>query len=337
MASKTRRKITQYEVARQAGVSQTTVSMILNNSTTVAIPEETRQRVLAVIQELGYIPDRTARSLRTNKTYTIAAVIPDITNPFYPAFVRGIQDVTRRNAYDLVIYNTDGAADEEQNCLCSVRQNKMDGLIIVPFHLSTTELRDLNIPVVQLVQKPVTSPEIHSIFIDNAAAAQAVVSHLLERGHTRIGMIAGAADTPPRGNRVLGYQQALAAHHLKLDEILIRGGDFTVNGGYQAMRELLRLSPRVTAVFAANDLMALGALRAIREAGLSVPQDIAVAGFDDIPAAQLVFPPLTTVTQFQDKIGRRSAEMLFQQLNASPGEPVQAVEMPFALIVRAST
>jgi LacI family transcriptional regulator len=150
-------------------------------------------------------------------------------------------------------------------------------------------------------------------------------------------MIAGEENTPPRQNRILGYQQAIADHHLPLDEILIRGGDFTEKGGYETMREILRLDPPVTAVFAANDLMAMGALTAIREAGLRVPQEVAVAGFDDIPAAHLVTPSLTTITQYQQNIGQRAAEMLFERLNGSESGAPRSIEMPFSLIVREST
>jgi LacI family transcriptional regulator len=331
------KKPTQYDVAQRAGVSQATVSHILNNSHAISIPEETRQRVQSAMAEIGYIPDRAARSLRTSKSYTLAAIIPDITNPFYPTFVRGIQDITKGNEYDLVIYNTDGVLKEEQHSLTSVKQNRVDGLIVVPFHLTEEELLGANIPVVQLIQKPTEPLLLDSIFIDNVAAARMVVAHLIERGHTRIGMIAGEENTPPRQKRILGYQQAIAQHHLPLDEILIRGGDFTEMGGYETMQELLKLTPPVTAVFAANDLMAMGALCAIREAGLRVPQDIAVAGLDDIPAAHLVEPPLTTITQFQQDIGRRAAEMLFERLNGSEIGAPRAVEMPFSLIVREST
>ena len=330
------RRPTQFDVAERAGVSQTLVSNILNQSLATSIPDETRERVLKAMQEIGYIPHRAARSLRTNKTYTIAAIIPDITNPFYPLFVRGIQDITKANDFDLVIYNTDGLIEEEQNCLCSIRENRVDGLIIVPFHQTDDDLREIGIPLVRLIQKPTQPVAFDSIFIDNVAAAHAIVHHLIERGHTRIGMIAGEEDTPPHENRILGYQQALSEHHIPLDKILIRNGDYSETGGYQAMQELLKLSPSVTAVFAINDLVAMGALTAIRESGLRVPDDIAIAGFDDIPAARLVFPPLTTVTQHQEQMGRRAAEMLFERLNGDVLDDARTVEMPFSVIVRES-
>jgi LacI family transcriptional regulator len=174
------------------------------------------------------------------------------------------------------------------------------------------------------------------IYIDNARAAYDLVSYLLERGYNCIGMIAGEEDTPPRLGRIRGYSRALAERNIHLDEILIRGGYYHQSGGYQGMRDLLSLSRRPNAVFAANDLMAMGALVAVREAGLRVPEDIAIAGFDDIPAAALVDPPLTTVTQFQDQIGRRATEMLFERINGTAPEEMRAVEMPYQLIIRKS-
>src|SRR5262245_56230237 len=138
-----RRRPTQADVARHAGVSQTTVSHVLNQSGTIAVPEETRQRILAAVEALGYIPDRTARSLRTRKTYTIASIIPDITNPFYPAFERGIQDIANQHGYDLITYNTDGVAEKELRCLASIQQGRVDGVIVVLFHLSARDLLPL--------------------------------------------------------------------------------------------------------------------------------------------------------------------------------------------------
>ncbi|RPJ45156.1 MAG: LacI family transcriptional regulator [Chloroflexi bacterium] len=330
------RRPTQNDIARLAGVSQATVSQVLNNAMTGSIPEETRRRVLDVIEQLGYVPDRAARSLRTNKTYTLAAVIPDITNPYYPTFIRGVQDTAESQGYDLVIYNTDGELQKEKKCLQLVRQSKVDGLIAVMFHLTAEHMAELGVPVVHFQLKPETPPPVDIVYIDNAGAARELVNHLIERNDGCIGMIAGEEDTPPRLGRICGYSQALAEHHIPLEEILIRGGQYNQAGGYQGMCELLSLERRPCAVFAANDLMAMGALVAAREAGLRVPEDIAIAGFDDIPAAALVDPPLTTVTQFQDQIGKRAAEMLFERIHGTAPEEMRAVEMPYRLIIRKS-
>jgi LacI family transcriptional regulator len=328
---------TQSDVARLAGVSQTTVSFIVNDPEHLAIPDETRRRVLEVIQRLGYVPDRNARSLRTQKTYTIAAIIPDITNPFYPAFIRGIQKVTNQQSYDLIIYNTDGVLEEEEKCLSSVKQNHVDGLIVAAFHLHEEQLLETGIPLVHINRVNGAAPVLDSIFVDSVGMARAAVEHLIERGHTRIGMIAGTLDSPPGTYCVQGYRQALVEHDLPLDERLIYVGDFTEPGGEQAMQRLLEEAPRVTAAFAANDLMAMGALSALRKIGLKVPQDVALIGIDDIPAARLISPPLTTINQFQESLGQRAAEMLFSRLDGTVTGDPYAVEMPFSLVIRESS
>lgn len=335
-----KKRPTQADVARRANVSQALVSYVLNDTSPVSVPAETRQRILDAMTELGYVPNLTARSLRTNKTYTIAGIIPDITNPFYPAFERGIQDVADRQGYDLIMYNTDGTAEKEQKCLNSLRQGRVDGVIAVLFHLSARDLfplLEMNIAVVRFEATPKRAGAypLDNLYVDNVAAAHTAVSYLIKQGHSCIGMIAGQQG--PADYRVQGYYQALRDHGLPLDEALIQRGAFAEAGGYQSMQALLQLSPRPTAVFAANDLMAMGALLALREATLQVPDDVAVMGFDDIPTAKLVHPPLTTVTQFQQQLGRRAAEMLFERLDGHTAEAGRCEEMPYSLIIREST
>ncbi len=337
------RRPTQVDVARRAAVSQTVVSYVLNDNHAVSIAPQTRRRVWEAIAALGYVPDNAARSLRSRRTLTIAAVIPDITNPFYPAFVRGIQDVAQASGYDLVAYNTDGTLEGERRGLDTARRGRVDGLIINPFHLDPADLLPIlaeGTPVVinGEYQLDAFSPDLplDRVFVPGDAAARSLGDYLIAEGHIRIGMIAGQDATPPREDRVRGYRQALAAHHIPGEEALIRGSDFTEAGGYEAMRELLTLRPRFTAVFAANDLMAFGALIACRERGIRVPEDIAIAGFDDIPAARLVSPGLTTIAQFPERLGRRAAEMVFDRLSGEETGPGRREEMPFALVERGS-
>ena len=333
-----KKRPTQADVAALAGVSQPAVSSVINDSD-IAIPEVTRQRILNAMDELGYVRNQSARSLRTSKTHTIATIIPDIGNPYYPAFQRGIQDVTRQHDYDLILYNTDELESEEKRCLRSLEERQVDGAIVVLFHHDYEALRpllDKGIAIVSLGPHDVGELTLDAIYIDNATAAFKAVNYLADKGHARIGMLAGSDETPPRMSRIEGYQLALDRHHLPLDETIIRGGGFTEHGGYESMKKLLRLSPRVTAVFAANDLMAIGAIKAIREAGLAIPDDIAIVGFDDIPAASLISPPLTTVNQFTQQIGQRAAELLFERLNGTVTGNGRVVEMPFELIIRES-
>jgi LacI family transcriptional regulator len=338
----TRKKPTQGDVARLAEVSQATVSYVLSNNTSVTVPAETRQRILAAATELGYVPNMAARSLRTRKTMTIAGIIPDITNPYYPWFQRGIQDVAEAGGYDLITFNTDGHYEKELKALRLAQEGRVDGLIITLFHLTPDDLLPVLASGIEVVVLGPAMQHFHNIGIDTAGvdneiAARVAVEHLLERGHRRIAMIAGIVGTPPRERRVKGYRDALAAHHVPTEEQLIRTGEFSEEGGYKGTRELLRLSPRPTAIFAANDLMAIGAMQALREEGVSVPDEMAVVGFDDIPAAALVHPALTTIDQIPHKLGQTCAELLLQRLNKTRSGPGIWVGLPFQLVVREST
>jgi LacI family transcriptional regulator len=334
------RRPTQADVAKLAGVSQAAVSQVLNRND-FAIPEETQQRILNAIRELGYVPNKSAQSLRTQKAYTIASIIPDITNPFYPAFQRGIQSVTSQHNYDLIVYDTDEKMENEERSLRSLVSAGVDGAIVSLFHHDREDLRPLiekNIPVVEWNGSTTMDENliIDTIFVDNVAIAKKSVSYLIEKGHTRIGMIAGLENSPPAQFRVRGYRKALNEKNMPVDENLIQVGGFSEEGGYQGMKKLLALSLRPTAVFASNDLMALGAIIAIREENLQIPKDIALIGLDDIPAAKLVHPTLTTSTQMQENVGRRAAEMLFERINGiAPAKP-RIEEMPFKFIIRES-
>lgn len=333
------RRPTQIDVARLAGVSQAMVSYVVNDRAAIVVPEATRQRILAAIAELGYHPDSSARRLRTRKTFTLAVVIPDITNPFYPAFLRGIQDIAGGDGYDVLTYNTDADAEIEARCLRSVQQGRVDGLIAVLFHQGAPALRGLlerDIAVVRLeaVKKDAGPWPIDNIYVDGTAAAYSMVSHLIGRGHRRIGVLAGRRG--PRPARVLGYLQALREHGIASDEALVREGDFQERGAQLAMGELLALPAPPTAVFAVNDVMAIGAMLAAREGGLRIPDDVAIAGFDDIPAARFVTPALTTIDQRPEQLGRRAAELLLERLRGLAPEHGRTVEMPYELIVRES-
>src|ERR687893_1210922 len=238
------KKPTQGDVAARAGVSQAMVSYVLNDNPVFSVPAETRQRILDAVDELGYIPNGAARSLRTRKTYTIASIIPDITNPFYPAFERGIQESAESHGYDLIVYNTGGVAERERRCLRSLQQGRVDGVVAVFFHLKAEDLRPLlerNVALVRLEAEKKGAGgldlPLDNLYVDNVAASRAAVEHLIGRGHERISMIAGQGG--PRQARARGYHAALAAHGLPADETLIRDGDFSEEGGHHAMRSLL--------------------------------------------------------------------------------------------------
>lgn len=333
---------TQADVAKLAGVSRPVVSYVLSGDPSVPVAPDTRKRVLAAIEELGYVPDHSARSLRRGTTSTIAAIIPDITNPFYPAFFRGIQDVAARHGFDVIAFNTDGDLEQERKGLRAALAGRVDGVVITPLRVPNSELAAVvrqGVAVVTLAQGGVPDPSaaIDNVFIDNVAMAHAAVDHLVARGHSRIGMITGAIATPARGGRAQGFLEAQRDLQISSDPLLMRAGDFTVEGGHQITGELLRMEPRPTAIFAANDLMAMGAMAAIREAGLRIPEDVALIGLDDIPTAALVHPPLTTIAQHPERLGSRAAELMFERLAGTAPPEGRQVMMPFELIVRGST
>ena len=336
-----RKRATQIDVARQAGVSQTVVSMVLNDNDQISISAETRQRVLTAIDDLGYVPNGSARSLRTQKSMLIASLIPDIANPFYPAFERGIQDVADANGYDLTAYNTDELREKERRTIRSVLRARVDGVIATPFKVGPQDfapLLDAGVPVVIFGELTVDSPgsPIDYIYVDDYSATRELLAYLLSAGLTPLAMITGASASIRREFRAKVYQAAAESGQLGHDAITAQGVDHTEAGGYGAMQQLLtgRLRPR--AVFATNDMMAIGAMVAIRDAGLRVPEDIAVAGFDDITVARLLNPPLTTVAQFPEQLGRRAAELLFERLSGAVSGEGRRVEMPYQLRIRAS-
>ena len=338
-----RKRPTQADVARRAGVSQAMVSYVLNDNSKITITDETRRRVLESIESLGYVPNRTARSLRNQRTNLIACVVPDITNPFHTSFVKGLQATSEANGYDVVFYDTDRLVAKEHKFLEFFLQGRADGVVITPLHLDAADFEPIlrmGIPVV--VQGPNIMPTsvagwpLDSVRIDDVAAAREAVSFLIGLGHGRVGMLAGQRNTPPQQQRERGYREALEAHRIPFDAGIVLGGEFREEDAYRAMRTLLDVADPPSGVFAASDLMAIGAIVAVRDAGLSVPDDVAIVGFDDIPVARHIHPPLTTIAQFEENIGRRAAEMLCERLTVGGSVPGRHEVMPFELIVRGS-
>jgi LacI family transcriptional regulator len=331
------KRATQKDVAQLAGVSQATVSMVLSGANS-EIPADTFERISEAAKQLGYVPNRFAQALKTSRSMTIACMVPDITNPFYPALMRGIQSVSEAQGYDVIAVNTDGAADREQHFLNWSLQGRVDGVIGVFWTLRAEDFRPVvagGVPVVRIesTRKGTGDIPLDNIFVDSRAGSFAMAQYLIGRGHPRISMIAGRGG--PQGVRVDGYTAALTIAGGVPDVVL--DDQFNEEGGYRAAQVLLGRNPRPTAIFAANDLMAIGALQALRDAGVRVPEDIAVAGFDDISAARLVSPPLTTVAQFQHEVGIRAAETLMARIKGTTTGEGTAVEMPFSLIERKST
>lgn len=331
-------RVTQRDVAKLAGVSQAAVSLVLGSGNTASLSEETITRINEAARELGYVPNHLAQALKTRRTMTIGCVVPDITNPFYPSLFRGVQRVANTHGYDVIAVNTDGTPENEQRFLNWALQGRVDGVVGVFFTLRTRELAVLirgEIPVVRIeaTRKPGGELPVDDIYVDSRAAAAEVIDLLLSRGHERIAMIAGAGG--PQAVRSDGYREAML--RAGYDPVIIATRHFSEEAGARAATEILDAQRGVSAIFAANDLLAIGVLQTLRTRGISVPRQMAVVGFDNISAAPLVTPALTTVTQFQDRMGEVAAEILLRRIDGALTGAATVTEMPFELIEREST
>ncbi len=335
---------TQKDVAELAGVSVATVSHVINNRRggNVRISEGTRRRVWEAVKELGYFPNASARSLRTQKTHLLAVMVPDITNPFYPELIRGVQSVALKHGYETLVYDCDDRPERERAFVDAMIRRRVDGVILVPFHLQPEDFLDFhrgNIPVAVSIAEPFPAPGVDFVVIDEINAVKQAMAHLIARGHRRIAHITGAMDTAPGRNRLRGYREALLEAGLGYDESLVRYGNFRSDGVAELVASLF-VHPagegRPTAVFAANDVMAIAALNALLRGGWRVPEDVAVVGFDDIPAAQTMYPALTTVAQDTQLLGRRLAELIMERLHSDEPYPERKISYQFRFVARES-
>lgn len=310
--------VTLEEIAKAAGLSASTVSRALSNSGYPLSPA-TRQRVSEIAREMGYKPNIAARSLRTDQTNSIGVIVDDILSPFVPPIVRGIQDYLRAHDYLSLIVNSDWDPQIEQEAINTLLSRPVDGLVFVEYsHIAKSEaLEQSNKPYV-FVHRLFGSAIRHSIVPDDHFGAALAVRHLAGLGHRRIGYINGPARWHTSQQRLAGYQDELTAHGLPLDPALMQPGDWEFEGGYSAARSLLALHDRPTAIFAANDLMALGAICAIQDAGLSVPRDIAIVGYDNRDFTTIFRPRITTVSMPVYDMGRAAAELLVRQIEHGP-------------------
>jgi LacI family transcriptional regulator len=324
------------DVARLAEVSTATVSRVINGNTEV--DPVLADRVRAAIAQLKYRPSRVARSLRTRRSSVWAVIISDIRNPFFTDMVRGIEDVAYANDYSLVLCNAEDDLAKEADYLSLAIDEHMAGVILAPASPTGTDLeplRDNGVPVVT-VDRRLIDPAIDRVLIDNAGGAAAAVEHLWQSGFRRIGCVSGPIEVSTGEDRLAGYRAGLAAHGITVDQDLIRYGDFHEESGLIAMQQLLRLPRPPDAVFVANNLMTLGALEAIADAGLVVPRDIAIVGFDDMSWAPLLRPPLTTVGQPTYDVGAETARMLLSRISGHTGDGREVV-LSTTLHIRASS
>ena len=316
--------VTIYEVAQKAGVGIGTVSRVLNNSTQIS--PATRARVLQVIDELNYQPHAMAQGLARKKSLAIAVLVPFFTGHFYVELLKGIQQATAAHKYDLILYSIEDLQDKDFYLKRALQQRRVDGVVLVSLPLTEANAKELHRRKLPLVLVDAFHPDFDSITVNNRTGAQTAVQHLIRLGHKRLAMITGHRASNPAQLRDAGFQQALAAAGLKAPENLIVSSDglsaeaatvndgFNKETGYLAMQQLLQLNgKRPSAVFVASDIQALGAIKAVQESGLRIPQDIAIVGFDDIELAEYV--GLTTVRQPMLQMGKRAVERLMTLIN----------------------
>ena len=324
---------TVYTVAKKAGVSVATVSRVLNNSPKVK--EKTRARVLKIADELNYQPNASARGLALKRTDIIALIFPDISGPFYSEVIRGVESETGRHNYNVLIYGTHGK-DSSARFLRDLSA-KVDGLILMARSVEdkyALELRRRRVPFV-LLDREIENIEADCILVNNSEGAYTAMQHLLEHEYRRIAFVGGPPDSPDSKARFEGYRQALQEHGIACQTELIEHGDFQQLSGYQAMLRLLEQPTQPTAVFAANDEMAIGAMDATHHQGLRIPEDIAFVGFDDIQVASFARPPLTTVRQPMRELGALAAKSLLRRIRA-PKSKAETIQLSTEFIIRRS-
>lgn len=324
------------DVARKAGVSVATVSRVISDNGYPVAPQ-TRTRVRAAASALDYSPNLIARGLKKRASRIIGLIFPDITNPFYPAVARGAEDVARQHGYTVILCNTDEERSRESLYLDLLRRLWIDGFLFATVGRNTRHLRVLKahgIPVV-MVARDVELPAVDAVFVDSFRGAWLATRHLIGLGHRRIAHVAGPPNASSGRERRRGYERAMAEAGLAVREHWVIETHFRAEEGYRAGQTLLAAPERPSAVFAANDLMAVEVLRAARDAGVRVPEDLAIVGFDDIPLARMVVPALTTVIQPAYQMGALAMERLLRRIAGQDAGPAK-VMLDAELVIRSS-
>jgi DNA-binding LacI/PurR family transcriptional regulator len=321
------------EVAERAGVSITTVSHVVNQTRFVS--EELVTRVRNAIEELSYQPDQRARSLRVGKSETIAMMVTDIVNPFFPAVVRGSEDCAREHGYSLILCNTDEDPSQEEVYVSLMMERRVDGFLIAPSmrpEMTLKPLIDQRVPLVMIDRR--CSLPVDQVYSDNETGAYAATKHLIDLGHTRIGAIVELEGIPSFDDRVKGWRRALEEAGITLHPEWLRQAGLEVAGATAAAARLLGESA-VTAIFATNNLMTLGALEFLKLAGLRCPRDVSLVGFDDPKWAATVNPAITSVAQVPYEMGYKGADLLIKRIEGDKS-PLAHICLPCDLRVRES-
>lgn len=324
------------EVAEHAQVSVTTVSHVINNTRFVS--EAVRERVQHAMRELGYRPNSLARSLRRGETRTLGLVLPDSANPYFAEMARAVENAAFAQGYSVIISNTDDDPAKEMHYVAVLTAKQVDGIIFIATGETGNSLTQLSRsgPPVVLVDRNLHEVQLDSVLADNQHGGYLAGKYLIESGCRRLACIAGPSSVTPSAQRVTGFRQALEEAGLDCRQEWILRGDFHPSSGYDAALQLLTGRDLPDGIFACNDLMAIGALRAIVERGYKIPQDVSLVGYDDIELASFASPPLTTIVQPKAEMAAGALRLLLERINNSD-HPTQSLVLPTRLVQRQST
>ena len=329
--------VTIRDVARLSGVSPMTVSRVINESERVS--PETRRRVDKAIADLGYVPSRLARGLSRQRTGTIAVIVPDVANPFFTLIVRAAEEVARRADYRVILCDTRADLAVERDAIGEMLAQRVEGIVIAPVNdRSSAHLRRLDrfgVPFV-LIDRTVEGVDADAVLGDSEAGARQLVQHLISLGHRRIGMVVESDEVSTARDRRHGYDAALAGAGIQLDPTLVVHAAVDPGGGFEGMSRLLELEEAPTAVFTVNNLVAVGAIEAVRAAGMEVPDDVALVCFDDIEYASRLYPFLTAMEQPAETFGALGTQLLLERIEGRGSERKRMVVLPGQFTVRRS-
>ena len=321
------------DVAEAAGVSTATVSRVLSNG--LHVRPEVRERVMATVERLGYRPNLVARSLRSQQSSTIGLIVSDISNPFFTAISRAVEDTAYEQGFSVLLCNTDENPEKEAIYLNLMRDTAVAGAIMSPTRQIIANFADSNLPFpIVVVDRSISNGDIDAVLLDNVDAAYRLITHLVEQGYKRIGALCSEMSTGLE--RQVGYEKALRAHGLAPKSEYMKYVPPKAEAGYTATLKMLDLAEPPDALFTVNSLIAEGALQAIRERNLTIPDDIALVSFDETTWSSLVQPAITLIAQPTYEIGKTAAELLMQRI-ADPGRPTRQVILKGQLLVRGSS
>ena len=324
------------DIAKRAGVAPITVSRVINNSGYVS--QSTRERVEAAVKELGYVPNTIARGLRSKRTHTLALIVTDITNPYFTSMARGVEDVAGASNYTVIYCNTDESETKEEKYANMLAQRQVDGVLLVPSCGNATTIKFLESNGIDVVvlDRRISGVRSDIVCSDSENGANRLVKLLIGLGHKRIAIIAGQKDVSTSFDRVAGYQQALTEAGLIKNELIYYGA-FNEQSGYELTNQAMMQSPKPTAIFGANNFIAIGIIKALHDLKLDVPKDVSVVGFDDLPESMFMKPFLTVARQRAYEMGRLATELLLKRISGELPEEHREIILPVEVVVRESS